>query len=645
MASPVFLALLAVVALSVARGTKALRKLAAEPAVEVRIPLPPVPPAATLGLLGDLRERVEAGDRLLLACSGSRLRAQERACGKPWREALGDMQLASEALGRWLQGGAEPAPWEAERWFGELRRDLAQYVALSRQLMADAASPAHRRRRKGRKPGQEGLGLPWGEARSASAKTVADLRKLGVAALLPARGSTPALLPAAVAASRPDDRWLLRWIGVAALLYAGFGLVWMLGMAHKIAQSNRQILGRVRGLAGGDLSEAVAEPLRGENGEIAEGLEGIRESLSKMVRAATNSAEGIHSICPKLVAASRSQTESAALQHEQLQQIVNTMLGRAGRVKEITGQALRAAQAARQTVECAVGGRRGAEEAEGRFAAVAATVGETAARLGEMGAASGRIESLMQGIEEIAGLTRKLARNAASEALEAGEETGEMGIAAWELGKLAERTLGAASEIGGSVRLIQSASSVAAAAMAEASLQMEAGRRGIRNAEESLKGIVAAAELLSGIAAHIATSAGEIAGDRETGARLTHISELGKESADAAQLTTALAGELLQIAATLQRAGMKFSSLGNPPNARVEDEDEESVQPWPKWHSAPVAFPFSDGRAASEIKLRSFLADVSEPPPDPDHIPEEASEEALEPRFLGPACASAERTG
>jgi methyl-accepting chemotaxis protein len=127
-------------------------------------------------------------------------------------------------------------------------------------------------------------------------------------------------------------------------------------------------------------------------------------------------------------------------------------------------------------------------EAMGR---IVAGIHETAAFMRDLDSHSRDIRRILEVIEEIADQTNLLALNAAIEAARAGDAGRGFSVVAEEVRKLAERSVGAAKEIGGVVRLVQEKTENARSSAGRGEVETQDGMKLADRAAEALQSILA----------------------------------------------------------------------------------------------------------------------------------------------------------
>jgi methyl-accepting chemotaxis protein len=518
-------------------------------------------------LLGRLQSSLEENARERFEYLAAHSRGQRQEIEGRWKRSSEAVREATERYGSFVGSQADQSAYTS------LKQDTSRYLETGLRIMSPVAPPHHKgpRSREKSRAQADGRALLAEEEREFQ-RSSADVQALLASAEHSAREPRP--LPVTGDTS-------IRWqLGIILGIGAALGLILALLATYRFTQILREIAAASAALAAGDLSPRPVKPgSRDEAGEIASHLETVRNRIAALVQEAASSTERMIALCQPIATASRRQTEGATAQHEQLQEIANSMVERAAKVSAMTRQSLRAAQAARHAGECA--GRRRAVldslliEAGG----LRTGIHQSSGALAEMEKCSGRIVTLVPVVEELARRIHAIAQGAAAEAARAGEEAGEFGIAAWEVQKLAERARLAAKEMGEGISQIQNGRSVATAALLEASCRAESAMQAASQTGEIWQELAAAVHDVGGAISHLGTSSEEIARDRKNADRLSQISQIGMETMEAARHIANAAELLRDQAATLNAAVRDFAPSNQLSPGAIVEEKHQEIQP------------------------------------------------------------------
>ncbi len=272
-----------------------------------------------------------------------------------------------------------------------------------------------------------------------------------------------------------------------------------------------RLMNELQEVADGNLTvhATVSEDI---TGAIADSVNYTVEELRGLVGRVTRTAELVNRASTEAQGVSSNLLQASQQQSRQIQDASATVVRMADAITDVSKSASESAEVALQSVAAARQGSMAVENAIKGMHEIRDQIQETSKRIKRLGESSQEIGEITELISDITEQTNVLALNAAIQAASAGEAGRGFSVVAEEVQRLAERSAGAAKQIGALVRTIQTDTHDAVAAMERSTQGVVEGARLSDAAGAALNDISQVsnrlAELISGISAATGQQAG-----------------------------------------------------------------------------------------------------------------------------------------
>ena len=319
-----------------------------------------------------------------------------------------------------------------------------------------------------------------------------------------------------------------------------------------------RLMNELQEVADGDLTvhATVSEDI---TGAIADSVNYTVEELRGLVERVTTTAEQVTSASGNAQNISTELLAATEQQSREIQDASETVLKMASEITDVSKSANESAEVARQSVAAAQQGSTAVENAIKGMHEIREQIQETSKRIKRLGESSQEIGEITELISDITEQTNVLALNAAIQAASAGEAGRGFSVVAEEVQRLAERSAGAAKQIGALVRTIQTDTHDAVAAMEKSTQGVVEGAKLSDAAGAALSDISRVsnrlAELIQGISFATelqATSANGVAHN------IQHILSVTESTQDGTQQTANSIRQLSLLAQELKNSVSRF---------------------------------------------------------------------------------------
>ncbi|WP_336777090.1 methyl-accepting chemotaxis protein [Pantoea sp. USHLN256] len=322
--------------------------------------------------------------------------------------------------------------------------------------------------------------------------------------------------------------WLLAsvmLVVVAVIIGCWFGL------RSVLIQPLHQLLGHIRHIAAGDLTQTIVVEGRNEMSQLAGSLHEMQQSLVSTVGNVRDGSDAIFTGASEIAAGNNDLSARTEEQASSLEQTAASMEQLTATVKQNAENARQASQLALSASDTA---RKGGEVVDG----VVRTMQDIAG-------SSKKIADIISVIDGIAFQTNILALNAAVEAARAGEQGRGFAVVAGEVRNLAQRSAQAAKEIKGLIE--------------DSVNRVNNGSQLVGTAGETMNDIVGAVTRVTDIMGEIASASDEQSrGIDQVGQAVTEMDRVTQQNASLVEESAAAAASLEEQASRLSQSVSVF---------------------------------------------------------------------------------------
>ncbi|NDL62635.1 methyl-accepting chemotaxis protein [Acerihabitans arboris] len=320
-------------------------------------------------------------------------------------------------------------------------------------------------------------------------------------------------------------------LGAVLALFVVISLLVWIGIRRILLHPLRYLIGHIRGIAAGDLTQALTLNSRNEMGMLAESLRDMQASLTGTVHTVRQSADSIYSGASDIAAGNTDLSSRTEQQASALEQTAASM-------EQLTATVKQNAENARQARQLALSASETAQKGGKVVANVVTTMHEIAG-------SSQKIADITGVIDGIAFQTNILALNAAVEAARAGEQGRGFAVVAGEVRSLAQRSAQAAKEIKGLID--------------DSVNRVEVGSTLVESAGETMSEIVDAVTRVTDIMGEISSASDEQShGIDQVGEAVAEMDRTTQQNAVLVQQSARAAAELETQAGLLTQAVSVF---------------------------------------------------------------------------------------
>jgi twitching motility protein PilJ len=235
----------------------------------------------------------------------------------------------------------------------------------------------------------------------------------------------------------------------------------------------------------------------------------------------------------------------------------------AASVEEVSGNAERAADVARHSVEVAHKGGDAVRRTIDGMNTIRETIQETSKRIKRLGESSQEIGNIVELINDIAEQTNILALNASIQSSMAGDAGRGFAVVADEVQRLAERAANATKQIEVLVRTIQTDTNEAVVSMERSTTDVVGGALLAENAGAALGEIEQVSNQIASLVQNISGSSRQQTGAAQNIARnMKILKEISGQTAESTQATSIAIAKLAELSAGLRKSAAGFRLPG-----------------------------------------------------------------------------------
>jgi len=332
--------------------------------------------------------------------------------------------------------------------------------------------------------------------------------------------------------------------------------------AKRINDANQsailRLMNELQTVAEGDLTQeaTVSEDI---TGAIADSVNYTLEELRSLVTNVQSTADRVVQTTAAVDGTSSALLLASNAQLLEIREVGRSVVEMSVRINEVSTQAQESAQVARQSRQAAESGLHAVQNAIGGMNTIRDQIQETSKRIKRLGESSQEIGEITELISDITEQTNVLALNAAIQAASAGEAGRGFSVVAEEVQRLAERSADATRQIAALVKVIQTDTQNAIAAMELSAQGVVTGARLSDNAGAALSEIDQVSRRVADRIEQISTATSREAGLANIVAdNIQHIFAVTEQTVEGTRATAQEVRELSNSALQLRQSVARF---------------------------------------------------------------------------------------
>ncbi|GAB6043747.1 methyl-accepting chemotaxis protein [Endothiovibrio diazotrophicus] len=348
---------------------------------------------------------------------------------------------------------------------------------------------------------------------------------------------------------------------VIAICLAGLVVILVTGslLSRHVIGPMFQVMEIAKGIAGGDLKQAIKVRHLDEIGQMLQALKMMQARLRTLIGRIAESSATLVSAGTQLTAMTAQTRDGMGAQQSETAEVARAMSRMAETIAEVARETLEGARAASEANQGTVEGRKVMEQSIASIKGLADQVDAATAVIERLGEESQAIGSILDVIGGIAEQTNLLALNAAIEAARAGDQGRGFAVVADEVRSLAARTQESTQQIQQMIERLQAGTRDAVQTMHQGTGKVEESVRQADGAGEALRGIATVVGNINAMNTQVAAAAEEQSGVAlEIDGKLARISELSQQTVQSAEETAAAGAQIARRAHELEEIVGQF---------------------------------------------------------------------------------------